>query len=173
MRRTCVKTFWLISRYRTGGMEAMRTTLATGEEALPAFSSEVEAHMFLGLGTFEGDWRPRETSAGELIPMLHCLCAGVDRIVLDPLPHASSSLSDFVSMGRGAFIEFASGQGRAAPPAPISSPDLAGCGTSERAHANAHAKNGSTLRSTLRLGEYAPDGRLSDATARTAALERR
>jgi hypothetical protein len=44
------RPFWLIAKYQTGGMEVLRTILASGEEALPVFSFEDEARMFLELG---------------------------------------------------------------------------------------------------------------------------
>ena len=52
MSRTYSKPLWLLARYRAGGIEALKTPLATGEEALPVFSFEDEARMFLWLGKF-------------------------------------------------------------------------------------------------------------------------
>jgi hypothetical protein len=105
VRKTCLRPFWLIVKDRTGGMEVLRTTLASGEEALPVFSFEDEARMFLELGT-SGCWRVRETTAGELTSVLLGLCAGVERVVLDPLPgQFAQALIGLASMGREAFIE--------------------------------------------------------------------
>jgi hypothetical protein len=87
-------------------MEVLRITLASGEEALPVFSFEDEAKMFLKLGTSCGGWRVRETTAGELTSVLFSLCTGVRRIALDPLPGLeAAALVGLVSMGREAFIE--------------------------------------------------------------------
>ncbi len=84
----------------------MTITLASGEEALPVFGFEDEAAMFLELGTWSG-WRIMETTAGELVSALSCLCAGVDRVVLDPLPGLDvAAFVDLVSMEREAFVEY-------------------------------------------------------------------
>ena len=67
------RPFWLIVRHDVGRMEVLTTGLPSGEEALPVFSFEDEARMFLELGAFDGDWRVRDTGAGELISILYCL----------------------------------------------------------------------------------------------------
>ncbi len=79
--------FWLIAKNENGRTEILALDLAAGEEALPVFSHEEEAEMFLGLWevTLEG-WQVRESTAGELISVLHGPCAGVERVALDPLP---------------------------------------------------------------------------------------
>jgi hypothetical protein len=105
VRKTNSGPFWLIVKYRTGGMEVLRTALASGEEALPVFSFGDEAGMFLELGA-SGCWRVRETSAGELTSVLSGPCASVGRVVLDPLPDPfAEALMDLASMGREAFME--------------------------------------------------------------------
>ncbi len=86
-------------------MEVLTTGLPSGEKALPVFSFEDEARMFLELGT-SGCWRVRETTTGELTSLLLGLCAGVDRVVLDPLPgQFAQALMELASMGREAFTE--------------------------------------------------------------------
>jgi hypothetical protein len=119
------RPFWLIERHDAGRMEVLTTGLPSGQEALPVFSFEDEARMFLELGAFDGDWRLRERGAGELISILHCLYAGVRRVALDPLPGTAAVLNDLVSMGREAFVEFAGEEGCGAPPAPIASTNRA------------------------------------------------
>jgi hypothetical protein len=107
VRRTHSRQFWLIARYRTGGMEVLRTILASGREALPVFSFEDEARMFLDLGAPGGGWRARETTAGELTSVLCGLCANVDRVVLDPVPlpgRLSEGVNELLSMEREAFM---------------------------------------------------------------------
>jgi hypothetical protein len=106
VRRPYSRPFWLIARYRTGGVEVLRTILASGREALPVFSFEDEARMFLELGT-SGGWRVRETTTGELTSVLCGLCANVDRVVLDPVPlpsRLSEGLNELLSMEREAFM---------------------------------------------------------------------
>lgn len=58
----------------------------SGKEALPRFSSEEEAKIFLRfevLGNW--GWRARESPTGELALVLLGVCAGVERVALDPL----------------------------------------------------------------------------------------
>jgi hypothetical protein len=77
----------------------------SGEQALPVFSGEGEAEMFVWLGgADEHDWRVRETSAGELVSILYGPCAGVGRIALDPLPGMVAETIRLVSLSRERFI---------------------------------------------------------------------
>ncbi len=107
VRSTYSRPFWLIAEYRTGGIEVLRITLASGEEALPVFSFEDEARMFLDLGALDGGWRVRVTTVGELVSVLFGPCAGVGRVVVDPLPSGPlvEALMDLAGMGRDAFME--------------------------------------------------------------------
>lgn len=98
--------FWLIVDSKSRGMEILTIGLAAGGESLPVFSFEDEAAMFLGLGGPGGDWRVRETAAGELVSILFGPCAGIRRIVLDPLPGSCGALNDLVSVDREAFMKF-------------------------------------------------------------------
>ena len=87
-------------------MEVLKITLTSGEEALPVFSFEDEARMFLRLEALGNTWRVRVTAAGELTSVLFSLCAGVGRVVLDPLPGPfAEPLMDLASMRREAFME--------------------------------------------------------------------
>jgi hypothetical protein len=81
---------WLITRYEKGGMEVLILDSddggGSGKEALPVFSSEEEAKIFLRFeGSGNGGWRARETPTGELALVLLGVCAGVERVALDPL----------------------------------------------------------------------------------------
>jgi hypothetical protein len=99
------RPFWLIAKDRPGGMEVLSIVLASGEVALPVFSFEDEAMMFLELGAL-GGWRARETADGELVSVLCGPCADARKIVLDPLHHPDAKdLSDHLSMEREAFVE--------------------------------------------------------------------
>ena len=66
-------------------MEVLTANLARGGEALPVFSLEDDASAFLRLGELGDDWRARETAGGELVSVLCGPCAGVERVVLDPI----------------------------------------------------------------------------------------
>jgi hypothetical protein len=88
-------------------MEVLTSNLDRGGEALPVFSSEEEADTFLWLGALGDDWRARETGGGELVSALFGPCAGVDRVVLDPIPLPGpliGGLNGLLSTGREAFM---------------------------------------------------------------------
>ena len=57
-----------------------------GGEALAVFSFQEEADLFLRFQGARGDWRVRETTAGEIVSVLRGSHASVERIVMDPLP---------------------------------------------------------------------------------------
>ncbi len=114
MKKLVSRPFWLIIKGDAGPMDVLRTTLASGEEALPVFSFEEEARMFLDLGAPDGGWRVRKTAAGELVSVLFGPCAGVGWVVLDPLPGPDgAALNGLLSVERGTFAQFAANQGYA------------------------------------------------------------
>ena len=99
--------YWLIARNENGPLEVLATGEASGEGALPVFSHEEEAEMFLRLGpvVFDG-WQVRESTAGELISVLYGPCAGVERVALDPLPEMVVGRTvGLVSLSRERFVE--------------------------------------------------------------------
>jgi hypothetical protein len=78
--------YWLITRNESCRIEMLTIDLDEGEEALPVFSFEEEAQMYLGFEAPRASWQIRETRAGELVSVLFGLCAHVGRVTLDPLP---------------------------------------------------------------------------------------
>ena len=78
------------------------------EHALPVFSGDGEAEMFVWLeGAFEDGWRVRETSAGELVSILYGPCAGVGRVALDPSPEmVGINAVSLVSVTRERFLSW-------------------------------------------------------------------
>ncbi len=105
MNNLAPRLFWLIAKVEAGRVGLLTTNLAEEEKALPVFSFQDEARMFLELGV-SGCWRVRETTTDELTSVLFSLCPGVDRVVLDPLPVPfAQALMDLVSIGREAFME--------------------------------------------------------------------
>ena len=77
------------------------------EHALPVFSGEGEAEMFVWLaGAFEDGWRVRETSPGELVSILYGPCAGVGRVALDPSPEMTAETIRLVSLSREKFVSW-------------------------------------------------------------------
>jgi hypothetical protein len=55
---------------------------------LPVFSFPEEAEMFLRLDGLDGDWEVREGVADDFFPHFFGPRAGVEIVVLDPLPGA-------------------------------------------------------------------------------------
>jgi hypothetical protein len=101
------RRFWLIAKVEAGRISVLTTGLARGERALPVFSFGDEARMFLDLGAPSGGWRVRETTAGEVLSVLLGPCAGVGRVLLDPMPGVDGRVSaDLVGVARKPFVEF-------------------------------------------------------------------
>ena len=73
---------------------------------LPVFSFEEEAEMFLRLGGYDGgQWRARESSAGEVISVLCGPCKEVKGVALDPLPEMlKDGTVGLVGVGRESFL---------------------------------------------------------------------
>jgi hypothetical protein len=104
------RSFWLIVTRVRSGMEVL-TIDTGGETVLPAFSFQDEGELFLRLGAAEADWRPRETTTGELVSLLLGLCAGIDKVALDPLPGIGErELLELVSTGRRHFVRHLMGE---------------------------------------------------------------
>jgi hypothetical protein len=104
------RSFWLIVTRVHSGMEVL-TIDTGGETVLPVFSFQDERELFLCLGAAETDWWPRETTTGELVSLLLGLCAGVDKVALDPLPGIGErELLELVSTGRRHFVRHLTGE---------------------------------------------------------------
>jgi hypothetical protein len=108
--RMAWRSFWLIATRAHGRMEVL-TIDAGGETVLPVFSFQEEGELFLRLEATEVDWWPRETTTGELVSLLLGLCAGVDKVALDPLPGLGErEIVGLVSTGRGHFVRHLIGE---------------------------------------------------------------
>ena len=100
----------MISKSKNGCMSVF-TFDCDGAKTLPVFSHPEEARMFLCLGGMGGGWRVRESGAGELVSVLHALCAGVEKVALDPLPEmVSEHTVALASISRERFLERAAAQ---------------------------------------------------------------
>src|SRR5215204_6804632 len=105
--------YWLIGRHENGSLEVLTSGLSGGEEALPVFSHEEEAEMFLWLGGLGEGWHARESAAGELTSILYALCSGVQKVALDPLPKMLDEKTvGLVSLERERFLDLVLGRGR-------------------------------------------------------------
>lgn len=100
------RPFWLISKANAGPGGVLTAELAGDEKALPVFSFEDEAGMFLGLGALREGWRVMETTAGELVSILLGPHADVEWVLLDPLPDLDGrEAAELVGMLRKDFVE--------------------------------------------------------------------
>ncbi len=80
------RPLWVITRQDNGRMDVLTIFHGKNGEAVPVFSFEEEAEMFLQLKTLGTCWQARETTPGELVSLLYGPCAGVKSVALDPLP---------------------------------------------------------------------------------------
>lgn len=103
--RRPVLSYWLIAKNENGRMEVFTALLAGGGEALPIFSYEQEAELFLAFQAAGSSWRVRESTAGELISVLCGLCASATEVSLDPWPEmfAEGALR-LVNLSRERFV---------------------------------------------------------------------
>jgi hypothetical protein len=106
-RRCPYSTFWLVVRHENSQMEVL-VVACSGDQALPVFSGEDEAEMFVWLeGAFEDYWQVRETSAAELVSILYGPCGGVGRVALDPSPEmVGINAVSLVSVTRERFLSW-------------------------------------------------------------------
>ena len=103
--RRPVLSYWLIAKNENGRIEVLTALLADGGAALPIFSYEQEAELFLGFQAAESGWRVRESTAGELISLLCGPCASATEVSLDPLPEmVAEGALGLVSLSRERFV---------------------------------------------------------------------
>ena len=110
--------YWLVARNENGRLEVLDTSFASTKEALPVFSHEEEAELFLRLWEVEGEgWQIRESTAGEIISVLYdpCVgdpCVGAKHVALDPLPEMVIERTlGLVSLSRERFLELVLSRG--------------------------------------------------------------
>jgi hypothetical protein len=108
-RRAGTPRYWVIvkdTKDGVGQLELLTVDLDGTGEALPVFSFEEEAEMFLWLQTTEEGWEIRETTPGQLVSILYGPCADVGRVMLDPLPEIGASMQiSLLGMDRNDFVE--------------------------------------------------------------------
>ena len=113
MRSSSVRrVLWLIARGDCSlHLKMLTINLCGDREALPVFSFKEEAEMFLQFAVPDKGWFVRETTTGELISVLYGPCAGVERIVLDPLPEIfTEAMTYLVSLRRERFVRVLMGK---------------------------------------------------------------
>ena len=111
------RTLWLIARRRLGRMEVLTITPTPDGEALPVFSFEDEAQLFLWLQMSGTSWQARKTTPGELISVLYGPCAGVEKVALDPPAEITGkAMVALVSLSRKECIRTLVSEGEPAKP---------------------------------------------------------
>lgn len=104
--RSRPKTDWLIVRDGSSGLREVLTLKVGGEEALPVFSFEEEALLYLNFSGLTRDWRASKSGIADLFSVLADPWLGVRRVALDPFPEIGlHGLHDLVSLPREEFVE--------------------------------------------------------------------
>jgi hypothetical protein len=108
-RRAGMQRYWVIAKDAKDGfgqLEVLTVDLEGTGEALPVFSFEEEAEMFLWLQRTEEGQEVRETTPGQLVSILYGPCVDVGRVMLDPLPEIGASMQiSLLGMERHDFVE--------------------------------------------------------------------
>jgi hypothetical protein len=108
-RRTGTQRYWVIAKDVKDGFgrpDLLTVDLDGTGQALPIFSFEEEAEMFLCLQTTEDGREVRETTPGQLVSILYGPCADVGRVILDPLPEIGACMQiSLLGMDRTDFVE--------------------------------------------------------------------
>ena len=108
-RRAGTQRYWVIAKDAKDGfgqLDLLTVDLDGTGEALPVFSFEEEAEMFLWLQPSEDGQKVREVTLGQLVSILYGPCADVGRVMLDPLPEIGASMQiSLLGMDRHDFVE--------------------------------------------------------------------
>jgi len=96
-------------------LEVLTLAARPRRETLLVFASAGAARDFLRCGSAGGDWRVRESTAGELISLLMGHLPHVDRIVLDPVFGVSAGDPDPRSASKQEFLAALMDERLAAP----------------------------------------------------------
>ena len=102
---TSGRAYWLVAKREAGRTAPLTVTLPGGGEALPVFSFEEEAEMFLWFVENGDEWLAFEVSGGELISLLFGPRAVAENVALDPSPEIMAELAvDLVTLSRERFV---------------------------------------------------------------------
>jgi hypothetical protein len=105
-QRAGTQSYWVIAKDGFGQLDLLTVDVDGAGEALPVFSFEEEAEMFLWLQTTEDGREVRETTPGQLVSILYGPCAHVGRVMLDPLPEIGARMQiSLLGMDRNDFVE--------------------------------------------------------------------
>jgi hypothetical protein len=84
-------------------------------DVLPLFTTAGSAWDFVRRGGVGGDWRVRESTAGELVSILVGHLPHVDRVVLDPVFGVTAGDAEPQSASKKEFVSALLGEPLAAP----------------------------------------------------------
>jgi hypothetical protein len=108
-RRAGTQRYWVIVKNAKDGFgqpDLLTVDLDDTGQALPVFSFEEEAEMFLWLQTTEEGREVRQTTPGQLVSILYGPCADVGRVMLDPLPEIGARIQiSLLGIERNDFVE--------------------------------------------------------------------
>lgn len=111
--RRPVLSYWLIAKNENGRIEVLTALLAGGGEALPIFSYEQEAELFLAFQAAGSGWQLKESTAGELVSVLCGPCASATEVSLDPLPEmVTEGTLSLVNLSRKRFVNLVLSKGQ-------------------------------------------------------------
>ena len=96
-------------------MEVLTLAGQPHRDILPVFATAGAAWDFLRRGGVGGDWRVRESTAGELVSILVGHLPHVDRIVLDPVFGVSAGDAEPQSSSKKEFVSALLGEPLGAP----------------------------------------------------------
>jgi hypothetical protein len=108
--------YWLLSRYGVSRLEVFTEMTPRGEEIVPVFGSADATRAYLsdGAGPWNGPWKPRKTSRGELVSLLMGVCKDARWVALDPSPGVATAerVAVLRAYSREAFLDPLLGRGR-------------------------------------------------------------
>jgi hypothetical protein len=107
--------WYLIARLEGNRLEVLTLAGQPRRDILPVFATAGAAWDFLRRSGVVGDWRVRESTAGELVSILVGHLPHVDRIVLDPVFGVSAGDAEPQSTSKKDFVSALLGEPLAAP----------------------------------------------------------
>jgi hypothetical protein len=109
------RSWYLIARREGNRLEVLTLAGQPRRDILPVFATAGAAWDFLRRSGVVGDWRVRESTAGELVSILVGHLPHVDRIVLDPVFGVSAGDAEPQSTSKKDFVSALLGEPLAAP----------------------------------------------------------
>jgi hypothetical protein len=109
------RSWYLIARREGNRLEVLTLAGQPRRDILPLFTTAGSAWDFLRRGSVGGDWRARESTAGELVSILVGHLPHVDRVVLDPVFGVSAGDAEPQGTSKKEFVSALLGEPLAAP----------------------------------------------------------